>query len=334
MPELEIRQIFLTENACYKAGRSIAVKGIMVHSTGANNASLRRYIAPDDGVIGPNQYSNHWNQPYPEGRSVCVHGFIGKDKNGVVRVYQTLPWNMRGWHAGGGANDTHIGFEICEDDLASRTYFEEVYAKAVLLCAYLCEAYHLDPCKDGVLICHSEGYRRGIASNHGDVMHWWPRHGKTMDDFRRAVQAALSCVSAPDGAPAPAPETPSTGSPFKIGDVVWFSGGAHYKNSSAVIPTGAPKPGAAKITAVAPGAKHPYHVIHTDNRSAVYGWVDAEKVTAAVTGRTCTVAPGDSLWAISARQLGDGTRYTEIKSLNGLATNFIYAGQILKLPEK
>ena len=40
---------------------------------------------------------------------------------------------------------------------------------------------------DGVVICHQEGYRRGIASNHGDVLHWFPKFGKTMDDFRADV---------------------------------------------------------------------------------------------------------------------------------------------------
>ncbi|MEI3140915.1 MAG: hypothetical protein V8S34_04765 [Lawsonibacter sp.] len=43
------------------------------------------------------------------------------------------------------------------------------------------------PLADGVVICHAEGYRRGIASNHGDVLHWWPKFGKTMDDFRADV---------------------------------------------------------------------------------------------------------------------------------------------------
>ena len=41
------------------------------------------------------------------------------------------------------------------------------------------------------MICHSEGYRRGIASGHADVEHWFPRHGKSMDDFRADVAAAL-----------------------------------------------------------------------------------------------------------------------------------------------
>lgn len=49
--------------------------------------------------------------------------------------------------------------------------------------------------------------------------------------------------------------------------------------------------------------------------------------------RTYTVKAGDSLWAIAEKQLGNGSRYNEIKTMNGLTSNTIYAGQILKLPE-
>ena len=54
---------------------------------------------------------------------VCVHAFIGKLADSSIATYQTLPWNYRGWHAGGKANDTHIGFEICEDDLLTHHIF-------------------------------------------------------------------------------------------------------------------------------------------------------------------------------------------------------------------
>lgn len=70
----------------------------------------------------------------------------------------------------------------------------------------------------------------------------------------------------------------STSSEIKIGDIVRFKGGAHYVSSNATSCAGTPKAGAAKVTAVAKGAKHPYHLIHTDNQSTVYGWVDSDVV--------------------------------------------------------
>lgn len=197
---MNLRKLILINNACYKAGRTITPKGIMVHSTGANNPFLKRYVGPDDGLLGKNQYNNHWNQDKPDGRQVCVHGFIGKLADGSIATYQTLPWNHRGWHAGGSANDTHIGFEICEDDLTDTSYFSAVYKEAIELCVYLCKQYGLTE-KD--IICHSEGHKLGVASNHGDVMHWFPRHGKSMDIFRADVKAGLAATEAP------APGTPT-----------------------------------------------------------------------------------------------------------------------------
>ncbi len=181
----------LTKNECYTLGRKIVPLGIMWHSTGANNPNLRRYVQPDDGILGVNSLGNHWNQPRPEGIQICCHAFIGKDAEGAVATYQCLPWDWRGWHAAGKANDTHISFEICEDNLNDADYFNKVYKEGCELTAYLCKMFNLDPLADGVVICHSEGYKRGVASNHADVMHWFKRYGKTMDDVRRDVKALM-----------------------------------------------------------------------------------------------------------------------------------------------
>ena len=199
---MNLLKCLLTENRCYKANRTIKPKGVMVHSTGANNPTLRRYVQPVASTpdraellaqLGTNSNGNHWNRA---GIDACVHGFIGKLADGSVAAVQTLPWDWRGWHAGTGtsgrsANDTHISFEICEDGLTDPVYFSQVYQTAVELTAMLCKEYGLDPLADGVVICHQDGYRRGIASNHGDVYNWFPKHGKTMDNFRADVARTM-----------------------------------------------------------------------------------------------------------------------------------------------
>ena len=202
---MNLLKCILTANDCYKTGKKITPKGVMVHSTGANNPTVKRYAQPlktDPDYtaltqkLGKNNNGNHWNR---SGLNVCVHAFIGKLADGTVGTVQTLPWNHRGWHAGSGrkgsANDTHISFEICEDGLTDSVYFNKVYREAVELTALLCKEYKLDPLADGVIICHSEGYKRGIASNHGDVMHWFPKHGKSMGTFRNDVKAQMGTAS-------------------------------------------------------------------------------------------------------------------------------------------
>ena len=180
---MRLRHQLLTKNDCYKAGRTIQVKGVMVHSTGANNPKVCRYV-PGDAEMGLNTADNHWDRP---DLTKCVHAFVGKFADGGVGTVQTLPWSHRGWHAGGAANNTHIGFEICEDGLENPVYFAQVYQEAAELTAMLCRQYGLDPLADGVVICHQEGFRRGVASNHADVLHWFPKMGKPMDDFRAEV---------------------------------------------------------------------------------------------------------------------------------------------------
>lgn len=198
---MNIVQSILTKNPCYTAGRKITVKGLMLHSVGCSQPKASVFI-------------NSWNSA--SYNNACVHGFIdGNDGT----VYQTLPWNHRGWHAGGDANNTHIGVEMCEpacikytggasftcsDTATARAVAKRTYEAAVELFAMLCKEYGLNPLTD--IISHREGHAQGVASNHGDPEHLWNglKMGYTMDTFRQAVKAKMS------GTPAPAPSVPET----------------------------------------------------------------------------------------------------------------------------
>lgn len=187
---MEYNVCILTKNDCHKANRFIAPKGIILHSTGANNPTLKRYVQPDDGILGLNKYNNDWNRP---GINKCVHAFIGQDKNGKVRVYQTLPWNMRAWGCGSGPkgsyNDTHIQIEMCEDDLHNILYLDTVLEKAVELCAMLCHDYRINVHD---IVSHHEAHLKGYASNHSDCDHWLYLHGYSMGWFRQQVSKVMT----------------------------------------------------------------------------------------------------------------------------------------------
>ena len=191
---MKLVESILTRNPCYTAGRKITVKGLMLHSVGCPQPKASAFISS-------------WNSS--SHGSSCVHGFIdGNDGT----VYQTLPWNHRGWHCGSGSkgsgNNTHIGVEMCEpacirytagsnftcsDIATAKAVAKKTYGAAVELFATLCKKYGLDPLADGVVISHKEGHSRGIASNHGDPEHLWTQLGMgyTMDIFRRAVRMAM-----------------------------------------------------------------------------------------------------------------------------------------------
>ena len=187
---MNLIESILTKNSCYIEGKTIKVKGLMLHSVGCSQPSASVFI-------------KNWNIPTLQ---ACVHGFI--DAN-TGDVYQTLPWEHRGWHCAGAANNTHIGVEMCEPDCITYTkganfyctdiakakiMIERTYKSAVELFAQLCVKFSLNPLADGVIISHSEGYKRGVASNHADPEHLWKGLNLpyTMDGFRKDVKSAMN----------------------------------------------------------------------------------------------------------------------------------------------
>ncbi len=184
---MNLIQDYLTESGCYKAGKKITVQGLMIHSVGCPQPKADVFM-------------KNWNRA---DANACVHAIIEPGGN----VYQILPWEHRGWHCGGNANNTHIGVEMTEpatirytsgaawmetgDGEDTKAHVLATYRYAVELFAHLCKQFHLDPLADGVIISHSEGCKRGIASNHGDVEHLWSKFGLTMEQFRKDIKAAM-----------------------------------------------------------------------------------------------------------------------------------------------
>ena len=198
---MKIIKRICAKNPCYRQGRKITVRGLMLHSVGCPQENALAFI-------------NIWdNADYG---SACAHGIVGGDG----KAYQTLPWDHRGWHCGRGAkgsgNDTHIGIEMCEPDCIRYTggagfvcsdarrakkVVKKTYKSAVALFARLCEKYGLDPLEDGVILSHREGCARGIATNHVDPEHLWRGLGLpyTMDAFRAAVAKKMGVSAKPAG---------------------------------------------------------------------------------------------------------------------------------------
>ena len=175
---MNVRTNILTESDCYRAGKPLAPTGIMVHSTGVDQKRIAAY-------------TRQWNRP---GVNACVHGMLGLDEAGELCYTQLLPYEMRCWGCGSGPkgsyNDSCIQFEICET-LGDGDWCRTTYDAALELCADLCRRYGIPAEK---VVCHSEAHAMGYASNHADVMHWWPRYGLTMDGFRSELTQRLAAA--------------------------------------------------------------------------------------------------------------------------------------------
>lgn len=232
---MNIIKDYVVNNRCYKAGEIMVPGGLMLHSIGVGQ--------PSASVLVKN-----FNTP---DISVCPHGFIDANDGDM---HQTLPWNYKGWHCykgkNGSGNNTHIGIEMCEppqikytgngaefictDEVAARVYVKRTYDSAVESFASLCKEFNLDPLKDGVIISHSEGYKRGIASNHGDPEHLWNglNAGYTMDGFRKDVKSAMDNLSKPSKPPVT--DKTEKNNSIKEDDLVAIAQNATYYNGKPI----------------------------------------------------------------------------------------------------
>ena len=167
----------------------------MLHSVGCAQSSAKVFI----NTFNRSNYT-----------AACVHAFIDADTG---TVYQTLPWNHRGWHGGsdrnGCCNNTHIGIEMCEpreikytagasftvtDAAKARAAAQRTYAAAVELFAYLSKLYGLDPKTD--IISHRVYAAYGVKAC-ADLLQKILRADENKKaGFRRiAVQVLAVCLT-------------------------------------------------------------------------------------------------------------------------------------------
>lgn len=195
MTENDILKAFQTDSPKYVYGcYKIKPEGIVVHSTGANNPNLKRYVDLPE-VCGVNAYANYFGGP--NSNDVVPHAAIGKDKDGRARVVQILPYDLACQCAGKGSKGSYnvyrkedgsyggyIQFETAEDGLDDEEYFNEVFDVVAQYCAFLANKYGI---KLENIVSHNEAHKRGMASGHVDPENWLPKFGKTMDWLRAKI---------------------------------------------------------------------------------------------------------------------------------------------------
>lgn len=239
----------MTQSTCYKGTSKMKPVGVLWHSTGANNPNLKRYVQPDDNAsdraallakLGTNTNKNDWNHISHQAGLNC---WIGKLADGTVTTVQTMPWDYKPWGCGSGSkgscNNGWIQFEICEDNLADATYFNKVYKEACEITAYLCKLYNIDPMgtvtlngvKVPTILCHADSHSLGLGSNHGDVNHWFPKHGKSMATARSDVAKLMGTSTTGS---AQESTTPTVSGSIKAGDEVKIASNATYYNGKVV----------------------------------------------------------------------------------------------------
>ena len=201
---VKIIKAHFVKHPCYatRKRKSITPVGVFVHSTGAVNTELRRYVdAPEE--VGQNLYNNHWNKPTA---TKSVHAFIGRDKNRAVIVAETLPHDVACWGAGGGSKGSYnynphayLQFEICQGSATDAEYYWQAIGVAEEYCAHLCRLYGWSADQ---ITSHKEAHAAGYASNHGDPQSYMRHFDDDMNKFRARVAMHLNGAETPAGAPA------------------------------------------------------------------------------------------------------------------------------------
>ena len=199
MSTLSIKKNYLTNNRCYKDGRTCKKIGIQIHTIGTGQGTAQ-------------SVADYWNQ---EKVAACVHYICDADVSG--NALQLLPEEMRSWADAGWGNNNLISIEICESDYISYTgganydvnneekFKVDIlrgYNTAILLCAKICKERGWNPLSkldNGMYLIssHNEGRIAGLSSAHVDPDHVWSRFGLTMAGFRTAVKEAMDSDGGP-----------------------------------------------------------------------------------------------------------------------------------------
>ncbi|BBF43310.1 N-acetylmuramoyl-L-alanine amidase [Lachnospiraceae bacterium KM106-2] len=181
---LVIKRKYMTKNDCYKMGKVIKPKGIIVHSTGAKEGK----------DVDSDYYYARWNK---SGVYKCVHAFLDeKSVTEMLPVSKSKTYKCWGCGSGskGSYNNTHVQFEIIEPkDYKDKTYFRQTKEMALQYCTHLFKLYGWTKVTKTNCLTHAEAHKLGYASNHADILHWWKNyHNYDMDDFRKDLSKRIA----------------------------------------------------------------------------------------------------------------------------------------------
>lgn len=241
----------------------------------------------------------------------------------------------RSWCSSSAANDQRaITIECASDNTEPYAFKDVVYKRLIELCTDICRRNG----KTKLLWLGDKAKTLNYTPKSDEMVltvHRWFANKSCPGNWMYARMDGLaSKVTAALGSEVKPVEPAKPTGTIKAGDLVTITGSTYYGGKTI--------PGWVK--------KLRWYVVEVSGDRAVinkdesgrYAIMSPVKTSAlAMAGtkpsedyRIHTVVHGDTLWAIAKKYLGNGSRYKEIVSLNGLKSNVIYSGMKLKIPNK
>ena len=240
----------------------------------------------------------------PTSRQASSNYGVGTD--GKIGMY--VEEKDRSWCSSNAANDNRaITIEVASDTSHPYAVNDKAFAALIDLVTDICQrngikklvwstnkndrVNHLNGCN---MTVHRDYANKSCP---GDYL--YNRHGQIADEVNKRL-GTYKETSVEKNDTAQAADAVLT-----VGTEVNFTGTKHYTSAYKTATGKTCKPGKAKITAIAAGKAHPYHLVAVSGKgSTVYGWVDAADISVVADQ---TIRKGDKVKVLKAQTYTGGT---------------------------
>ena len=213
----------------------------------------------------------------------------------------------RSWCSSNAANDHRaITIEVASDTTEPYAVNDKAFAALIDLVTDICQ-------RNGIKklvwstnkedrVNHKNGcnmtVHRDYANKSCPGTYLYERHGQIADEVNKRLGSYEESTAGTTDAQA-------SSQTLTVGTEVNFTGTKHYTSAYKTATGKNCKAGKAKITAIAAGKAHPYHLVAVSGKgSTVYGWVDAADVSVAADQ---TIQKGDKVKVLKAQTYNGGT---------------------------
>ena len=254
-------------------------------------------------VVGQCSVETLGNIFAPTSRQASSNYGVGVD--GRIGMY--VEEKDRSWCSSSGANDHRaITIEVASDTTEPYAVNDKAFAALIDLVTDICQ-------RNGIKklvwstnkedrVNHKNGcnmtVHRDYANKSCPGTYLYERHGKIADEVNKRLGSYEESTAGTT-------DDQASSQTLTVGTEVNFTGTKHYTSAYKTATGKNCKAGKAKITAIAAGKAHPYHLVAVSGKgSTVYGWVDAADVSVAADQ---TIQKGDKVKVLKAQTYNGGT---------------------------